>query len=261
MNLSRSLQRRQAAILGFLSVATVLLLWELASAQGWISSRFASSPTGVIQAGLREVQLIRFWRDVQTSTIEFAAGYALAVVLGVPLGLVIGWYRRLSYALEPFMNFWYATPRITLVPLLALWLGLGISSKIAVVFLGAFVVILLNTYHGVRTTDPKFVAVARVFGASQVQFFRSVVLPSSFGFILAGLQLGVGRATIGVFVAEIYAAQAGLGVMIRIASNNFQVDRVIFGTLVFILLGLLAVGALRVVARRVAPWHADLLHV
>ena len=198
-------------VIGLVSVLGVFVAWELAVVTGLLRSRFLVPPSEVIAAGIVEVQNPRFWRDVQVSFFEFAVGYGAAVVLGVSLGIVLGWFRRLSYLFEPMVNFFYAVPRIALLPLIVLWFGLTIWSKVAVVFLGAWITILLNTFHGVRTVDPRLLSVARTFGASRRRIFISVVLPGSVPFILAGLRLGVGRALIGVVVGELYAASAGLG--------------------------------------------------
>jgi NitT/TauT family transport system permease protein len=136
--------------------------------------------------------------------------------------------------------------------------GLTIWSKVVIVFLGAFVTILINTYAGVRRVDPTFVAVAKTFGASDRRLFTSVVLPGSVPYILAGMRLGVGRALIGVVVAELYAATAGLGYMISVASNNLQVNRVLFATLILIVLGFASVEATRRLEQRFAAWRQTL---
>jgi NitT/TauT family transport system permease protein len=242
-------------IVGALSVGGFFLIWQLVADGGLISARFFGSPLGVLVAGIREVQIPRFWYDVWISLFEFATGYLSAVVAGVVLGIVLGWYRRVGYLFEPVMNFFYATPRVALLPLIVLALGLTIWAKVAVVFLGAFITILLNTYQGVRRVDPKLLAVGHTFGASDRRIFTSVVLPGSVPFILAGLRLGIGRALIGVVVAELYAASAGLGYMITVASNNLQVNRVFFATFVLIAIGFASVYATSRLEQRFAAWR------
>jgi ABC-type nitrate/sulfonate/bicarbonate transport system permease component len=248
----------ERGLLGAVSVIGVLVIWEVALRTGLLETRFLVPPSEVVAAGALEVQNPRFWRDLQVSFFEFIVGYLAAVVLGVGLGVILGWYRRLGYLFEPLMNFIYAVPRIALLPLIVLWLGLTVWSKVAVVFLGAWITIMLNTFYGVRTVDPRLLSVARTFGASPRKLFISVVLPGSVPFILAGLRLGVGRALIGVVVGELYAASAGLGFMITVASNNLQVGRVLFGTFLFILLGVVSVEAVRRVERRYSIWRQDL---
>jgi NitT/TauT family transport system permease protein len=245
----------ERAFLGALSFGGFFILWELAARTGIVSDFFFGSPSGIVDVALKEVRQERFWRDVGASLSEFATGYLLAIVFGVAIGIVLGWYRRLGYLFEPAMNFLYATPRVALLPLIVLALGLTIWSKVAVVFLGAFVTILLNTYHGVRRVDPALIAVAKTFGASDRRIFSSVVLPGSVPFVLAGLRLGVGRALIGVVVAELYAAGAGLGFMITVASRNLEVNRVLFATFVLIAFGFASVETLRRFEMRFAKWR------
>jgi NitT/TauT family transport system permease protein len=251
----RLYREHERLILGAISLGGFFLTWEFAARANLISTYFLGSPGGVIDAGIREVQLPRFWGDVAVSFFEFSVGYIAAVVLGIPLGMLLGWSRRLGWLLEPVVNFFYAVPRVALLPLIVLWLGLTVWSKVAVVFLGAFMTILLSTFHGVRRVDPRLLAVARIFGASQRHVFTSVVLPGSVPFVLSGLRLGIGRALIGVVVGELYAANAGLGFMITVASNNLQVNRVLFATFLLIVLGFASVEATRQLERRFASWR------
>lgn len=252
----QSHERRIWSVGSFLGVFVV---WELASVAGAISMDFLTSPSAIFLAGVHAVGESEFWGDVGVSTLEFTAGYIAAVVLGIPFGLAIGWYRRVAYAFEPMLNFLYATPRIALLPLIVLMLGIAVASKIAVVFLGAWVTILLNTYLGVRTVEPRFTAVASAFGASQARLFTSVVFPSSIPFILAGMRLGIGRALIGVVVGEFFASSAGIGYMIKTASTNYQLDRMFFAIALLIVMGLAAVAAIQWLSRVIAPWRVDAL--
>jgi ABC-type nitrate/sulfonate/bicarbonate transport system permease component len=244
--------------LGLVGIAGFVLFWEIGSRVGFVDSFFFSKPSDILAAGIREVQLPRFWTDVEASAFEFVVGYGLAVVLGVPLGIVFGWYRRLSYMADPWLNLFNSLPRIALLPLLVLWLGLGVESKIAVVFLGAFFSLVIPTVQGVRTVDRRLLDVARSFGASQRRLFTSVVAPSTVPFIATGLRLGLGRALIGVVVGELYAQTQGLGVMIFKASNNIQPDRMFFAIILLTATGVLGVEALRRVERYFDRWRPSL---
>jgi NitT/TauT family transport system permease protein len=252
---------RQRLLLGAASIGSVLIAWELASRGGLISELFYSRPSQVVAAAIQEVQVPRFWNDVWTSTLEFVIGLVLAMVSGVPMGIMMGMSRRISYVFAPIATFIYAIPRVALLPLVFLALGLTLWSKVAIVFIGAWTVILLNTFDGVRTVDPRLLTVARLFNASYLTVFRSVVLRGSVPFILAGIRLGIGRAMIGVVVGELYGATAGLGFMITVASNNLQIDRVLFATSLFIAFGLIAVEAMRRVEQAIAPWRTEMLRV
>lgn len=247
--------RNERLLLGLAGILAFLVAWELGSQAEIVSPLFFSRPTGILAAGFREVQVPRFWSDLRASGLEFAIGYALAIVAGVPLGLAAGWYRRLQYVLDPWLNFFNSLPRLALLPILLIWFGLGIESKIAVVFLGAFISILIPTIQGVRTVDRRYVDVARSFGASQRRLFTSVVAPSTVPFILTGLRLGVARALIGVVSGELYGATEGLGVMIARAGQAFRADRLLFGVLIFTLAGIVGVELIGRVERRFQRWR------
>jgi NitT/TauT family transport system permease protein len=144
------------------------------------------------------------------------------------------------------------------MPILILWLGIGIQSIIAVVFLGAFFSIMVNTVRGARVVDPRLLNVTRTYGASSRKVFWTVVFPSSVPLILVGLRLGIARALTGVVIGELFAAQAGLGRMIVFASSSLQVDRLLFAVLFLVAVAVLAVEVLRRVELRFSSWRDDL---
>lgn len=254
----RWFRRNERLALGVAGLLGFLAFWEIGSRVGIVDPFFFSKPTDIAAAGVREVQLPRFWNDVRVSVFEFTTGYVLAIVLGVPLGIAFGWYRRLSYMADPWLNLFNSLPRVALLPLLVLWLGLGTESKVAVVFLGAFFSIVIPTVQGVRTVDRRLLDVARSFGASQRRVFTSVVAPSTVPFIATGLRLGLGRALIGVVVGELYAQTDGIGVLISKASSNIQPDRMFFGILIFTATGILGVEGLRRIERHFERWRPSL---
>lgn len=245
----------ERAILGIASFIGFFIFWEVGAALGFVDLFFFSSPSRILATGFREVQLARFWHDVWISGQELFGGYIAAVVIGVPLGVFCGWYRRINYFFDPWLNFMNSLPRVALLPLIVLWVGLGIWSKIIVVFLGAFFAIVINTLYGVRTVDKRLLDVAHSFGANDARIFQTVVLPGSVPFILAGLRLGVGRALIGVIVGELYSANAGLGYMIALASQTLQTDRLLFGVILLTLMGVLLVELLRIFEKRFQRWR------
>jgi ABC-type nitrate/sulfonate/bicarbonate transport system permease component len=251
----RWIRRHERAVLGTVGVVGLLMIWEIGSRLGLIENFFFSRPTSIVAAGIHEVQVPRFWTDVRVSAFEFATGYVGAVVLAIPIGLIFGWYRRVSYMADPWLNLLNSLPRVALLPLIALWIGIGIESKIAVVFLGAFFSIVIPTVQGVRTVDPRFLDVAHSFGASQRRLFTSVVLPGTVPFVVTGLRLGIGRGLIGVVVGELYAQTDGLGVIISRASSNLQPDRMFFAILIFTFTGIAGVEGLRRVERYFQRWR------
>jgi ABC-type nitrate/sulfonate/bicarbonate transport system permease component len=230
---------------GLFGLVGFVLLWEFGSRLGVINAFFFSRPTAIVAAGAAAVQTGQFWDDARTSATEFAVGYLLAIVLGIPLGLLTGWYRRLQYVLDPWLNFMNSLPRFALLPVIVIATGLGIWSKIAVSFLGAFFAIVIPTIQGVRTVDRRYLDVASSFGASRPRLFATVVAPATVPFMVSGLRLGIGRALIGVVTGELFAATGGLGFMIKRASDTLQTDKLLFGVLIFTFAGLIGVESVR----------------
>ena len=247
---------QEKKILGTTSVILFLLTWEtIGNWAGLINPMFMSAPSLVFKAGYQLFVSGEIYNDLYISGIEFFWGYLLSVLFAVPFGIMVGWYRRASYVFDPFINAMNATPRIALLPLVIIWLGIGILSKVGIIFLGAVFPILINTRDGVKTTPHNLLTAARSFGASEWQIFKSVVLPSTLPFILTGLRLGVGRALIGVMVGELYAATAGIGFMITVAGATFQTDKVFVGVLVFAISGMTAMEVLTRLESRFDTWR------
>jgi NitT/TauT family transport system permease protein len=251
-------RRNERGVLSALGVITFFALWQVGSDLGVIRKFFFSSPTAILAAGAAEVQLPRFWTDVAISALELGVGTLLAVVTAVPLGIAIGWYRRLSLAADPWLNFTNALPRAALVPLVVLWAGLGFEMKTVIVFLGGFFSIILPTVEGVRTVERQLVDVARSFRARERLIFTSIVLPGTLPFIVSGLRIAVGRVLAGVIIAEFYAQTQGLGVMILKAEAALQSDRMLFGVLLFTLVGIVAYEAVGVLERHFQRWRPSL---
>jgi NitT/TauT family transport system permease protein len=242
-------------VIGAGTMLGVLALWEAFGRSGLIDPLFISSPTRIALAGWQLGQDPDFWNDFEISATEFVWGYAAAVAIGIPLGLAVGLSRRLQYMLSPFIDTLNAVPRVTLLPLIVIWLGIGIWSKVAVVFLGAVIPILINTQSGVATSEARFLRVARSFCASRTKIFSSIVLPGTVPFIFTGLKYAAGRALLGVVVGELYASTAGLGHMIADAGNTFQTDVVFFGVFVFMAAGLTVVALLDAIEQRFEKWR------
>jgi ABC-type nitrate/sulfonate/bicarbonate transport system permease component len=219
-------------------LAIFLAIWEAAPALGYIDPLFTSSPSRIVAAGIDLFRTGEIWPDIYVSATEFLWGYLAAIVVAVPLGLVIGWSRRAQYFFGPLIDVMNAVPRITFLPILILWFGIGVWSKLAVVFLGAVVPITIATMSGVRTSESRFLRVAKSFGASNLKLFTSVIAPGAVPFIFTGLKYGAGRALLGVVVGEVYASTAGVGHMIADAGNTLQTDIVFVGVLLFTLTGL-----------------------
>jgi NitT/TauT family transport system permease protein len=247
---------QEKKILGTAAVVVFLTVWELVgNVLGLINPMFMSAPSLIWKAAVQLFGSGEIWNDLYVSGVEFAWGYVLSVIVGVPFGIATGWYKKMSYIFDPFINAMNATPRVALLPLVIIWLGIGILSKVGIIFLGAVFPILINSRDGVKTTPYNLLTAARSFGATEWQIFRSVVLPSTLPFILTGLRLGVGRALIGVMVGELYAATAGIGFMITVAGATFQTDKVFVGVLVFAITGMISMELLTKLEARFDKWR------
>lgn len=245
-------------VYGVGAVGAVLVLWQIVAALRIKPAIILPGPTDVIAAFRQLFASATIWTDLATSGKELLYGLVLATLVGLPLGLLIGWYRKLSYAASPLINFLYATPRIALTPLLIIWLGIGMTSKIAIVFLMAIFPIMINTASGVQNLDPAVLRVARCFGAGDLAIFRTIALPGSVPFIISGLRLAVGQALIGVFVAELSGATNGVGMLMNNAGQQFQTSVVFAGLFIFALTGVVLTGLLRAVEQRFAAWRPKL---
>lgn len=248
-------QRTERVVLGTAFIVVLFIAWELVTALGIEPPILLPSPADVISAFGSLFSSSDVWADLAASGKELLYGFALAALVGIVGGLTIGWYPRLGYFFDPFINFLYAVPRVALGPLLVVWLGIGLSSKVALVFLIAVFPVLVNTSSGVRSLDQHLIRVARCFGASDLKIFRTIALPGSVPFILGGLRLAIGQALIGVFVAELLGAQHGVGAMVENAGQQFQTDLVFAGLLIFAAAGMLLTGMVRWLERRFDAWR------
>ena len=247
---------QEKKILGSVAVGIFLIIWELTgNTFQWINPMFMSAPSLIFKAAYEMFRSGEIYHDLYISGVELLGGYFLAVAVAIPLGILVGWYKRLSYVLDPFINAMNATPRVALLPLIIIWLGIGILSKVGIIFLGAVFSILINTRDGVKTTPVNLLNAARSFGASEWMVFKAVVLPSTVPFILTGLRLAVGRALVGVLVGELYAATAGIGFMITVAGATFQTDKVFVGVLIFALSGMIGMEILTKIERKFDRWR------
>jgi ABC-type nitrate/sulfonate/bicarbonate transport system permease component len=262
----------ERVILGGVMLIVVMLAWE-GLERGWWASLlepvagasaerlrlkpiFISSPTLVLQAAYRMFFVTgEMWRDLTWSALGYSLGLACAIAVGIPLGLAAGWYRRLSYAVEPFLAALNATPQVAFLPLIVIWVGTGMGARVLIIFLLAVLPLAINAHAAVRTTDPRLIAVARSFRASEARLFCSVILPSSIPFLLAGLRLAVGRGMIGVVVGEIYGSAAGVGAMISQSGARFETDKVFVGVLTIVAAGLILVELIERIERHIELWR------
>lgn len=255
----RSLWHRlEPTILGTTSIVVLLVVWELLPRLITVSAGtklFFTTPSQIAGTLWRLFATGSIWTPLGVSASGFALGLSLSIVVGLPLGVLIGRSRTLNAMLDPFITAFNATPRLVFLPLLMLWFGLGLEMKVVIVFIGALFPILINTYEGVRNADKTLINVVRSFGASEWDVARLVVVPNAMPYIVAGLRLAIGRAVLGVVVAEFFGSESGLGVMMVQAAGRYQVDVVFSGLIVFAVLSLAMTAMVQVLESRLTRWR------
>ncbi len=236
-------------------IGTNCLVWDLVGKDCNSAPLFVSAPSKIALAGFKMFSTGDIYNDLYVSGQEFFTGFILAIALGIPFGLLLGWYRRFNYIFEPFVSALNATPRVALTPLLIIWFGIGIWSKVALVFLGGIFPIVINTASGVHALDEMLLRAARSFGANDRQIFRTIALPGSIPFILAGIRVGIGRALVGIVVGELLGATAGIGYEMSIAGATFQTDRLFFGVFLITAFGVIITSLVNRLQHRFDAWR------
>jgi NitT/TauT family transport system permease protein len=228
--------------------------WGLSATVG---HGFVPSPPATAQAAVRMASdgslLAATWQSVITLT----AGYLLAIAVAIPVGMAMGGFSVVGAVLNPYVDALSSMPRIAFLPLIIVFLGLGYQAKIFMVFLGAVMPILINTYAGVLHSDAELIEMARSAGAGSGAIFRKIVLPGALPHIVTGLRVGASLALINTVVAELYTAVSGLGGLLSIYGNSFRMAPYFVVVAVLAILGMLLIYGVRLVEKRVMRWRID----
>ena len=195
--------------------------------------------------------------DLVYSGTNFILGFAAAVVAGVTLGILIGWYKRLRMLLDPTLTALYATPRVAMIPLILIWFGIGMWSKVFIVFISAFFPVLVNTVGGMRAIDRDLLRAARAFCASDWQIFKTVAIPGSVPFILTGIRQGVALGLIGVVVGEMFGGSEGIGFMVAYGGQTFATDTLFVGVVIIAAAGIVLTWIAERLERRFSQWRPE----
>ncbi len=232
------------------SLIVVFGVWEL-----WGSANpfFASHPSAIFEAAREDLLRVVLPAFVTTIT-ALLVGLAIATPIGIAIGFAMGRVRLLDVALTPYVNAIYATPRIALIPVLVLWLGIGFEMRITIVALGAVFPLIINTYAGAKHVDPELLDTGRSFMASPGQMLRTIVMPSSLPFMFAGFRIGIGRGVSGVIVAEMTSALTGLGRIMIENAKYLQIAEVFVSIMVLGIFSLFLFEGVARVQKRLTPW-------
>ena len=252
----RILRNLKAIISSGYSLVLIIVLWELVA---WIINfdLFLPSFSSVIVLFFKMLYSLELIPHIYVSLMRTLVGFLMAVAVGVPLGLIMGWSPHWEKFWSPIISLVYPIPKIGLIPLFILWLGIGNSSKVAVIFAAAVFSIILNTYSGVKGTPRYLIWSAMTMGATNREIMFKVVLPHSLPHIFTGLRLAMGISWILLFAAEMIAAQSGLGHLILFAERMLQTDVVFVALITIALLGFTFDRIILVTGRRMCDWYFE----
>lgn len=251
-------QRAVGAIQGLIVVG-LLVGWEIGARYGAIDPRWFSPPIGVTVRLLDEIVAGTFLVHVWATLIETLAGFVSGVVGGTVLGILLGMTRRLREILMPYLLAIYGIPRPALAPLFVLWFGIGLYSKIVLIFSLVYFLILIYVLVGVRAVNPALVRLARTAGATEWQILAKIVIPSVLPYIFAGMKLGIGLAIVGAVVGEIIASNVGLGHYIYQSSQRADSEGIYVGLAALGVLSLALVFAMEWADRRLFHWRREVV--
>jgi NitT/TauT family transport system permease protein len=236
------------------SVIAIAVAWELYGSA--INPILLSSPTAIIAAAFDMVADGTLPKAMGESFVVLGVGSLIGITAGLVIGLAAGRNQVFATLIELPLNALYATPTVALIPVIVVWFGFGPTAKTVVVILFVLFPVLINTMRGVQEVDRELVEVARSFCSGERRMWFDLILPSALPYVVTGLRLAIGRALIGVIVAEFFTAFSGLGYLIVTNANSFQTDRTFVPILVIAALGVILTGLLELVERRIVRWSA-----
>jgi ABC-type nitrate/sulfonate/bicarbonate transport system permease component len=250
-------QKHESSILGYGVLLIILIVWQALWSAHKLSPLFMSGPSAIA---------VRFWddllhghllQDIGYSGKNFAVGFMLAVVVGIVFGVVIGWYKRVEMVTGPFTSALYATPRVAMVPLIIIWFGIGMWSKVFIVFITAVFPVLINTIGGIQAVDRDLLKCARAFCATDRQIFTTLAIPGAVPFILTGIRQGVALGLIGVVVGEMFGGSQGVGFMVAYGGQTFATDTLFVGVLIIAFAGIVLTAAAEQLEKRFSRWRPE----
>ena len=254
MSLKKFYKLNKRILLGAASLIAVGILWELAGQLGFFNPLFFSWPSQILKAFYEIVVSGELFRNLSVSIYELASGFGIAC-WAIPIGISMGRSKTLEYVLDPIFSALYAMPRIALMPLIVLFFGIGINSKIVLVFIGCFFPILINTFQGSKNVDPLMIDMARVYGAKGFLMGHKVVMPAIMPYLLAGLRIALSVGLIMVVVGEFFVGNYGIGYMIATEAGYFHADAVMAWVMLISLLAIFLTEVIKFFEKRMKYWR------
>ncbi len=240
-------------IIRLTSIVLVVGGWQIVGAH--VNPLFLSTPTAILTAAKVMGGSGELWSALLSSLRTLSLGFVIASVIGIVAGLLIGRYRAVDVATDWLVNALNATPLVAVIPLVVLWFGLEDTAKLFIVVILTVFSVLINTAAGVRNVPPALIDVSTAFAANEWQVFIKIILPSALPYIMTGLRVGIGRAIIGMVVAEFFTAINGLGAIIVKSGNQYDTAAMFVPILILMLLGVLLTYLVRRAEELVAPWR------
>lgn len=249
------LTRREHRIVRVLALVGLVVLWELFTRAGWVPALFLPSPLGVLRELADMARSGQILTHLAASLERLLLGFGLGAAAGIAVGVTVGFFSLADAVGQPVIAATFPIPKIALLPLLILWLGIGEASKVSVIALGVFFPMAINTYTGVRQADPLLIRAAVSFGAGRWSVIRKVVIPSALPMVFAGLKLGAGTALLLLVAAEMIGAESGIGFLVLQAGNLMETTKLMVGIVVLSVLGVLSHWSLGRLERLIVPWR------
>jgi NitT/TauT family transport system permease protein len=237
-----------------LFAAIILGTWEIGS-YTFMDPFFFSSPTRIARHLFMEFFDITFYRDVYISIFETASGYFIGALIGVLSGIILARWRVMALIFDPFIMAFNSIPRIALAPLLIMWFGIDMPSKIILAATLVFFLTFINTFSGMRSVEPAYSNVARVMGASDRQIFTKVMLPAASAWIITGLKMSLPFALIGAIIGEFMAASKGLGYRLNLYTATYNTTGAMASLLVMMFLMMVLTDIMNRIESRILRWR------
>ena len=248
--------RRKGGSLIPLYIATLvggIALWWAVAAYG--GNALAPKPPAVVAAFADGIRQGWLWHHTAASLGRVLAGFLLGVLLAIPAGFLMGWYRWAQGLVEPWVQFFRTVPPLALIPLVIVFLGIGEVAKVFVIFLAAFLSCVIATFQGVKNVDLTLINAARVLGAKDGTIFARIVVPASTPFMFVGMRVALGSSWATLVASELLGAPTGLGRMMQSAQQFLQTDRIVVGIIMIGLLGFVMDRLLLLAEQRLTSWQ------